>query len=105
MKIRYKIYLILSFIYLCIAIGYLYFLWNFDCDGLGCLSIIFATGPIAIVFMIPFLWMLLKAFNWFRKPLNEKQWNQNMHSAMLVAGIPFWLFTAILIFVLANSLS
>jgi hypothetical protein len=100
MKIKYKIYFFLSLVYLFLSIWYLCFLIDFDCDGIGCLSIFLFTGPIIIGFIISFIILLFKTFKYFNeKGIEESLVNRKMSSLMLRLGIPFWLFTAIVIFI------
>src|SRR6478736_6551817 len=48
------------FIYLGLAIRYAIYLWNFDCDGFGCLSILLVTGPLTMVFILNFSWVTFR---------------------------------------------
>jgi hypothetical protein len=63
----------IAFIYLGLAIRYSIYLWTFDCDGFGCLSILFFTGPLTLVFIINFLWTIFRLLQMrFAKGLKEK---------------------------------
>ncbi len=48
------------FIYLGLAIRYSIYLWTFDCDGLGCLSVLFFTGPLTLLFIANFSWTIFR---------------------------------------------
>jgi hypothetical protein len=63
-------YIIVIFIYLGLAVRYSIYLWNFDCDGFGCLSILFFTGPLTMVFVISFSWV---TFRWLKMKLARGQ--------------------------------
>lgn len=106
MKNKYRIYIFLTSLYLIASIYYLYFVLNFDCDGFGCLSILFFTGPFIIAFITSFIILLIKTYNYsFKNQLDANQINTKMNSLMFKLGIPFWMFTLILIIIIVNYIT
>lgn len=98
MKTSYKIYTGLSVIYLLLAVRYFVFLWNFDCDGIGCLSIALFTGPLTVGFIIAFSTTTIQALKLsIKSDMDNILLNEKMKKTITNTAIPFGLFTLILI--------
>lgn len=97
--LKHKIYFGLNFIYLLVVIKYTIFLLQFNCDGLGCLSIALFTGPITLTFLGIFLVVSIKAVRIFKDNENhEAESIEKLDRLLKRSQIPFYLFTAILLF-------
>lgn len=98
MKTEYKAYVLLSFIYIVLTGRYLLYLWNFNCDGFGCFSILLFSGPITLGFFFGFAFVIFKYLIYTKnKELNIEQLNDKMKSSIRKTIVPFGLFTIILI--------
>jgi hypothetical protein len=79
-----SVYGIVVLIYLGLAIRYVIYLWTFNCDGFGCLSILFFTGPLTLLFIANFSSTI---FRLLRMKLTKKHEEQNERAAKFKSGL------------------
>lgn len=87
------------FIYLGLAIRYSIYLWTFDCDGFGCLSVLFFTGPLTLAFITNFSWTTFRLLRMrIAKDQKEKEENTVKFKDGLDTSVPLMiLFNLLLI--------
>jgi len=100
MTTKHKIYALLSGGYFCLSVWYIGYLWQVDCDGLACTGILFFSMPLTILFSGCFLTMTCILFNyWIIDKNKADRVQEQLRRYAWVTLVPFWVFTALFVYV------
>lgn len=96
---KYYLYNLIILFYLIICLFFIHYLLNFDCDGLACLSVVFFSLPLIVLFTIIFGTIFYKSISviLINDELKEEEKKKKLKVFMKWSMIPFILFSLYLI--------
>ena len=96
----------MALVYLALAIRYAIYLWNYDCDGFGCLSVLFFTGPVTLFFIVAFSYVVYRSIKviLFKYQEDRERQIQKFNRMIDNSFLIFTLFTLILMVALIQRL-